>query len=136
MRKLHGGGASVALLATEGDAGLTLTLARFEPGHGTPIHDHGTWAVAYVVEGRDHYIQYERVDDGSHAEKANLRVKYERVLEPGESVYWLDPPHDIHSQRSLDQAAWELVLFGKNPLRSERQYFDPDTGSVTRRMPR
>ena len=135
LRQLHGGGTSVALLSSEGEDGLTLTLARFEAGTKTAIHDHGTWAIAFVVEGSDEYIQWERVDDGADAGHATLRVKFKKLLGPGDSVYWLDPPHDIHSQEAKHEVTWELVLFGKNPLASERQYFDPETGRVTKRWP-
>ena len=88
------------------------------------------------MEGRDEYIQWERLDDGTDPQHSRLRVKYERVLGPGDSVYWHDPPHDIHSQLAIDEVTWELVLFGKNPLRTARQYFDLQSGQVTRRNPR
>lgn len=133
--ELHGGGVAAAILASDGDDSLTLVLARFAPEAPTPIHDHGTWAVAYLVEGQDRYVQWERVDDGSDPRHAELRVKSERVLGPGDSVYWFDPPHDIHSQQAKDGAAWELVLFGKNAMRATRHYFDLETGRVTDAKP-
>ena len=98
---LHGSATTRAVvLASEGDEGLTLILARFAPDEPTPIHDHGTWAVAHVFEGQDQYIRWERLDDGSDPERAEVRVKYEKVLGPGDSVYWYGPPHDIHSQQA------------------------------------
>ncbi len=133
---LHGSATTKAVvLASEGDDGLTLTLARFAPDEPTPIHDHGTWAVAHVFEGRDHYIQWERLDDGSDSERAELRVKYEKVLGPGDSVYWFGPPHDIHSRQAKDGPAWGLGLAGKNIMRTSRHYFDSDTGRVTEKKP-
>ena len=121
--------------ASEGDDGLTLILARFTSAAPTPIHDHGTWAVAHVLEGQDYYIQWERLDDRGDPERAELRVKYEKVLGPGDSVYWYGPPHDIHSQQGKDGPAWELVLAGNNILRATRHYFDLDTGRVTEKKP-
>ena len=133
---LHGSATTKAVvLASEGDEGLTLILARFAPDAPTPIHDHGTWAVAHVFEGRDHYIRWERLDDGSDPERAEVRVKHEKVLGPGDSVYWYGPPHDIHSQQAKDGPAWELVLAGKNMMRTTRHYFDRDTGRVTEQKP-
>ena len=105
------------------------------PDAPTPIHDHGTWAVAHVLEGRDYYIQWERLDDRSDPERAELGVKNESVLGPGDSVYWYGPPHDIHSQQGKDGPAWELVLAGKNIMRTTRHYFDRDTGRVTEKKP-
>jgi len=135
MRKLHGGGATSVVLASESDEGLTLRLSKFEPGKPTPIHDHGSWAVAYVVEGRDDYIHWQRSDDGSDPDHAKLQIQYKRILHPGDCVHWLDPPHDIHSQQAIGEPTWELVLFGKNHGRTPRQYFDPETGNITRRLP-
>jgi len=136
MSDLHGGTTTKAVvLASEGDDGLTLILARFTDAAPTPIHDHGTWAVAHVLEGRDLYIQWERLDDQGDSESAELRVKYEKMLEPGDSVYWYGPPNDIHSQQGLDGPAWELVLAGTNILRATRHYFDLDTGRVTEKKP-
>ena len=135
LRELHGGGASAAVLASEGDEGLTLTLARFEAGVRGAIHDHGTWAIAYVVEGQDQYIHWERVDDGCDPGHSRLRVNYQKVLGPGDFVYWFDPPHDIHSQQAMAEDTWELVLFGKNPVATARQYFDVDSGRITKRRP-
>jgi predicted metal-dependent enzyme (double-stranded beta helix superfamily) len=131
----HGSGGAAAVLATEGDEGLTLILARFKPDAPTPVHDHGTWGVAYVVEGRDHYTEWERVDNGSDPQHAELRVKSEKVLNAGDSVYWLGPPHDIHSQQGKDGVASELVLFGRNAMRTTRHYFNPKTGQVTEAKP-
>jgi predicted metal-dependent enzyme (double-stranded beta helix superfamily) len=112
-----------------------LILTRFQPGRATPVHDHGSWAVAYVVDGRERYVHWQRLDDGSDPRRADVKAKYERTLGPGDAVYWFDPPHDIHSQEAVDGVAWELLLFGRNPQQRTLQYFDPKTGLVTRRVP-
>jgi len=133
--EVHGGGVASAVLSSDGQHGLTLILARFRPGETTPVHDHGTWAVAHVVEGRDRYIQWERMDDGVDPQHAELRVKFEKVLGPGDSIYWFEPPHDIHSQQAMGDFAWELLLFGRNPLQGTLHYFDIETGRVEERKP-
>lgn len=136
VREIHGGGVASTVLSSDGDNDLTLILARFEGGVATPIHDHSTWAVAFLVKGRERYTHWERLDDGSDPNKAKLRVKYEKILQPGDHVSWYDPPHDIHSQEALDGFAWELLLFGKNPLRGvDLHYFDLETGVVTAKKP-
>jgi hypothetical protein len=83
-----------------------------------------------VVKGRDRYTHYERLDDGSDPDTARLKVQYERILEPGESVYWLNPPGDIHSQQGEGETALEVVLFGRNPQAAVRHTFNPETGQV------
>ena len=136
MKGLHGSKSTQAIvLATEGDDGLTLILARFAPNEPTPIHDHGTWAVLHVLEGRDRYLEWERLDDGSDSEHADLKVKLESTLKPGDSVYWYGPPRDIHSQVAQDGPACELILAGANMMTKARHYFDGDSGRVTTTKP-
>ncbi len=131
MQGLHRSGAAAAKLASEGPDGLTLVTARFPPDAPTPVHDHAAWGVAYVIEGHDRYIHWTRVDERANPQQAQLRVQYEKILEPGDSVYWFDPPGDIHSQQGHNGTAWELVLFGKDALQATRHYFDTATGKVT-----
>jgi predicted metal-dependent enzyme (double-stranded beta helix superfamily) len=132
---LHGNTASMMTLHSDGPAGLTLMLAQFPETAPTPIHDHNSWGVACVVSGRDHYQHFERLDDGEHNDHAQLRLLYERELAPGDVVVWLDPPHDIHCQRGIGGAAWELVLFGLDATSRPRRYFDLATGAVRSSMP-
>jgi predicted metal-dependent enzyme (double-stranded beta helix superfamily) len=135
MHRLHDSGAAATLLASEGPEGITLVLARFASDAPTPVHDHGTWGVACVVAGEDRYVHWERLDSGQDADHAQVRVHYERLLGPGETVDWQDPPHDIHSQQGSGGDVWELVLFGRNALQHPRHYFDPETGSVRTARP-
>ena len=131
LQELHSGSAAVAVLASEGSDGITLMYGRFSPDQPTPIHDHGSWGVAYVLSGRDRYIHWKRQDDGRDPGRATLEIEYERVLAPGDSVYWFDPPADIHSQQGYaGETAFELVMFGHDPMQVDRHYFDVDSGKV------
>lgn len=106
-------------------------LARFPAEAPTPIHNHNSWGVACVIQGRDRYQAWERIDDGDDPHYAELRLLWERELETGDAVWFGAPPNDIHSQQGIGGAAWELVFFGTNPMTRPRAYFDPDTKSVT-----
>ena len=55
---------------------------------------------------------------------------FERILEPGDIVYWFDPPNDIHRQQGMGEAAWELILVGKDFSTLPRLYFDPERNTV------
>src|SRR5258708_27759709 len=48
MRRLHNSGTDAMVLASEGLEGITLVLARFGEEAPTPVHDHGTWGVAWL----------------------------------------------------------------------------------------
>ncbi|MDX1479676.1 MAG: hypothetical protein R3301_18315 [Saprospiraceae bacterium] len=137
LDEIHGSSSMTAApLASDGENGITLFIVRFAAESTTPVHDHLTWGVIHVLEGRDRYIQWERTDDGSSEGHAELRVKKEQILMPGESVYWLAPPEDIHSQETMDEEVWELVIAGRD-LMSEgvthhRHYYDPAASTVSK----
>ena len=128
MKSLHGGDTTSAILQTDPD-GLTLMLGKFSAKEATPVHNHNSWGVACVVEGRDLYRHWHHDPDGK------LSVLYEKELGPGMFVTWLDPPHDIHSQQGIDEPAFEVVLFGKNTMTIPRNYYDPATGMVKTALP-
>lgn len=128
LRSLHGGDSSSAILQSDSD-GLTLMLARFSPFEETPVHNHNSWGVACVVQGRDRYRHWEIGDDG------RVRILYEKELAPGSFVTWLGPPRDIHSQQGIGAPALELVLFGRNVLTIKRNYYNPETGEVRTALP-
>ena len=128
MQSLHGGDSTFTILQTDDD-GLTLMLAKFSALEETPVHDHGSWGIACVVRGRDRYRHY-RIEGGK------VRLLYEKELTQGSFVTWPDPPHDIHSQQGIGDAAWELVLFGKDVTEIPRHYHDLETGKVRTALPR
>ena len=131
LAALHGSGAAATILHEGSDGTCALMLARFPAEAPTPVHNHNSWGIACVVRGRDRYLRWERLDDGADPDRADLRLAEERVLEPGDTVAFHGPPHDIHSQQGIGDAAWELVFFGKNPNAQPRAYFDPESGAVT-----
>lgn len=129
MAPLHGSGSSFVIL-TEGKQGTALMLASFPPDAPTPVHDHGTWGLACVVQGRDRHIRWKRLDDGTAPGRAQVQAVEDRMLGPGDVVAFGPPPDDIHSQQGVGETAYELVYFGSRPA-LERHYFDPSAGTVT-----
>jgi predicted metal-dependent enzyme (double-stranded beta helix superfamily) len=132
MSALHDAAATFTILS-RGTDGSVLMLARFPAESPTPIHDHNSWGVACVVQGRDRHIAWRRMDDGSDLERARLEVADDRVLNPGDVVSFGPPPRDIHSQQGVGGAALELVYFGADPNRASRRYYDAERGSVETR---
>jgi predicted metal-dependent enzyme (double-stranded beta helix superfamily) len=131
LASLHGAGATATILE-EGESGnYALMLAKFLPDAPTPVHNHNSWGIACVVQGRDRYLRWERHDDGSDPKHADLKLVEEFELGPGDFVWFHGPPEDIHSQQGIGEAAWELVFFGRNPNAQPRTYFDPKDGSVS-----
>ncbi|MFM9107383.1 MAG: hypothetical protein ACKOWF_11875 [Chloroflexota bacterium] len=126
---LHGA-AGATILVEDEHHHCALMLARFPSEAPTPIHNHNSWGIVCVVRGRDLYQRFERLDDGGDPARAELRLAEERVLETGDVVWFGPPPHDIHAQQGIGDAAWELVLFGTNPTLAPRAYFDLGSGHV------
>lgn len=135
LKGLHGTGSSSTILHSEFPDGLTLVLSRFPPETATPVHNHGSWGVALVIEGRDHHVHWRRLDDGVLPGRARLEIDADEVIPEGEFVCWLGPPGDIHSQQGVSRPAYELVLFGRNVMVHPRLYFDPGAGTVRERLP-
>jgi 3-mercaptopropionate dioxygenase len=136
LRPLHGATTMTAgKLASDGDDLLSLFVGHFAAHTTTPVHDHLTWGVLHVLEGRDVYVPWQRIGPASDPHRAELRRLEPLALERGQSTYWLGPPRDIHSQQTGSSDVWELIMTGKNVLGDgvirHRHYFDPDSGRVT-----
>ena len=135
LAELHNSTAGFTILG-QGIGGSTLMLARFIPDAPTPVHNHNSWGVICVIRGRDRHILWARQDDGSVPGRARLRVVESRELGPGDTLWFPDAPHDIHSQQGLGGDAWELAYFARDPTTRPRLYFDPDHGLVEERAAR
>ena len=131
LARLHDTGSTATILHQGEDGRGALMLLRLPDDAPTPVHNHNTWGVAVVIEGTNRYWRWERLDDGSDPDRAELRLGEVFVHGPGEYVLWGDPPHDLHAQQGVDGAAYEFVFFGRNPNLQPRAYFDPETGQVS-----
>ncbi|MBV9788613.1 MAG: cysteine dioxygenase family protein [Chloroflexi bacterium] len=74
------------------DGQFSIVALVWLPGQTTCIHDHVSWCVVGVYEGREQERQYEVADSGGDAYLQPVGVSYN---EPG-SVAALTPPGDIH----------------------------------------
>ena len=111
--------------------GLTLMHAGFGPEAMTPIHNHNSWGIIGVYRGKDLYQKWRRIDAGDGAGEARVELVEERVLEPGDVIIFPPPPQDIHAQQGYQgETAYELVLFGNNPMGKPRLYFEPEKGTA------
>lgn len=134
MKELHGNSSmSRAMLASESDSGISLYLSWFGKGASTPIHDHLTWGVIRVLEGKDKYTHWKRATDNASGETVVIKTN-EQIIKAGESVYWLGPPDDIHSQQAVDGEVWEMVMTGRDLssayVNQNQQRFDAKTGRM------
>lgn len=131
LERLHDTGSTAIILAQGADGEGALMLLRLPSKAATPIHNHNTWGVAVVVTGINRYWRWERTDDLSDPDHSALRLADHFEHGPGEFVRWGDPPHDLHAQQGVGEAAIEFVFFGRNPNLQPRAYFDAKTGAIT-----
>jgi len=68
-------GFSAFLLHEEEDHSLAVLAVSWTPGMGVGPHDHGTWAVVVGVDGIERNIRYQRLDDRSNPDYAELEIK-------------------------------------------------------------
>jgi predicted metal-dependent enzyme (double-stranded beta helix superfamily) len=128
---LHDTGSTATILHEGPDGRGALMLLLLPAEAAAPIHNHNTWGMACVVKGRNRYWRWDRLDDLSDPNQAEITLVEVFDHGPGEIAEWGDPPHDLHAQQGIDEAAYEFVFFGRNPNLQPRAYFDPETGAVT-----
>jgi len=113
------------------DGSLQIYTVEFAQGMPTPVHDHVTWGLIGTCGGQQHTTRYERVDDGSDPQKAELKLIEDTVLTRG-AVYPLLPPNDIHRIETVgDGPSYSLHVLGVELRRQKRNIYDPETGEVT-----
>jgi len=121
-------GFGVHLLHEESDHTLAVFLVSWLPGHGAPPHDHGTWAVVAGVEGTERNIRYNRLDDESRPDYAELSTKHDFDAGEGELICMRTGGiHSVHN--NTDKIALSLHTYGKHINHTNRSQFDPGTNT-------
>lgn len=88
---------------------LVTAAAGYENGLRGRIHDHGDIYTLYgILDGRQIIERYERTDDGSKADRAELRETASSESGPGEID--LVRPFEIHNEASLGERAVAVIV--------------------------
>jgi predicted metal-dependent enzyme (double-stranded beta helix superfamily) len=113
------------LLHEEPDQGFVGTLMHHAAGHKGWIHDHGSmWTVYGVYEGAEAIYRYERTDDGSRPDYAEIRRTGRIDAGPG-SVDWV-LPYAIHNEvNESDAPSFAIIVRSENGGRVLQSRFDP-----------
>ncbi len=95
----------------------------------TAVHDHVNWCVVGLVSGLAHTVNYDRVDDDSHAGTAELQVRDSQVIRPGTVTALLPPPRsNIHKMANANRGLTvSLHTYGDPGTRATA--FDPKAGT-------
>ncbi len=101
------------------------------PGRTGSVHDHANaWVLYGVVDGTESLERWERVDDGSKAGFAEVKLK--SVTTGSQGKVDIVPPYDIHSEQGGPTRSAALILrsqrLGEGTVLQKQ--FDPKTGAI------
>lgn len=100
------------------------------PGQMTPIHDHSCWGVMGIVENSLEEVCYDRLDDGSRPDFAELEQSRGTDVGRGSVAYLLPPFEEIHRiGNTSNKPTISLHVYGRDL--DEVNVFDPVTGKVS-----
>lgn len=118
------------LYKAEDDSFIVVAMV-WRPGVTTPIHDHQTWGVIGVLQGREEETRYDRIDDGSAQGHAMIRKAGTFSYGSGEVSVCCLPQYDIHSVKNIgDDVAISIHTYGGDQSSIESCVYDADNESV------
>jgi predicted metal-dependent enzyme (double-stranded beta helix superfamily) len=110
------------------DGRCAVLVVVLQPGTPLPVHNHGSWAVIGVYQGREHETWFRRVDDGTVKGRARLEVERTFVNERGTAS--VVPDGRIHTVEALDgRQAVSIHVYGTDIVTQERIEFDVAAGT-------
>jgi predicted metal-dependent enzyme (double-stranded beta helix superfamily) len=97
---------------------FSVRIFVWEPNYPYQIHDHGSWGVMGSLVNQVRETKYRRLDDGSQCDYAELEVRAETVIQPGQTTFVLPLNEGIHRMMAFGKkSALSLHVYGK-PLRT------------------
>ncbi len=96
------------------------------PQSRTQIHDHAhNWTLYGVLDGNENIERYERVDDRSKANYAEIRKTVNVKVGPGKID--LVPPYEIHAEESGDERTVAIIVRAEKAGTFLQGRYDPAT---------
>lgn len=114
------------------DGKLALFSLVVPEGHETPIHDHLSWGLVGLYQGRQREEFYRRVDGGNNDEgHAELERVETHEIGRGEYYALVPPDGDIHSVETIsEKPSVSIHLLGADVGCIPRHAFDPEADFV------
>jgi predicted metal-dependent enzyme (double-stranded beta helix superfamily) len=96
------------------------------PNSRTQIHDHAhNWTLYGVLDGTETIERYERLDDGSKPDYAEIRRTVQVKVGPGKID--LVPPHQIHAEESGSERTVAIIVRAEKAGGFLQGRYDPKT---------
>ena len=111
------------------DYGFVLNSLLKKPGESTPVHDHAhTWTLYGVLRGTEKVIRYQRNDDGSSDEHADLKQIAAHEVTPG----YIDfvRPHEIHVEHTGSEPVVGVIFRDQRVGDFFQNYYDLQSGKI------
>jgi predicted metal-dependent enzyme (double-stranded beta helix superfamily) len=96
------------------------------PKSRTQIHDHAhNWTLYGVLDGNETIERYERVDDCTQPDYAEIRKTVDVKVGPGKID--LVPPYEIHAEESGEERTVAIIVRGEKAGGFLQGRYDPTT---------
>jgi 3-mercaptopropionate dioxygenase len=127
-----GGGIGQYALYRAEDGSLCLFSLVIPPKSRTPVHDHLAWGLVGIYRGAQDETIYQRLDDGTEAGRATLKIQQQQRLNEGEFYTLLPPRDDIHYVETVSETpSISIHLLANDTACVWRHRFEPEVGTVT-----
>jgi predicted metal-dependent enzyme (double-stranded beta helix superfamily) len=118
------------LLYQAPDGGLNVWTGAWLPGGNVPPHDHGTWAVVAGMVGQERNVLWQRLDDGTQPDRAELESGEPQVIGPGDVLAMTsDAIHSVSNDG--ENVSVSLHVYGRDLAAGNRRQYDPEAGTAT-----
>lgn len=118
------------LLHSEADNSVFVVVDGWLPGRGVRPHNHGTWTVVVAIDGTEHNAFWERIDDCTRKDHAELRKIGEGEISAGEAICM--KTGEIHSvENRTDQTTLSFHVYGQHLNHTGRSQFDIENNLET-----
>ncbi|MER3494706.1 MAG: hypothetical protein C4323_22185 [Mastigocladus sp. ERB_26_2] len=127
-----GGGIGQWLLYRSQERSLTIFSLVIPPHAITPVHDHLSWGLVGLYQGKQEETVYRRVDSGELEGRAQLEIVGAYQVKTGDIYHLLPPDGDIHSVEATTvfAPAISIHVMGNDTGSIWRHQYNPKQGSV------
>jgi predicted metal-dependent enzyme (double-stranded beta helix superfamily) len=109
---------------------LSILAVVWQPGSGTPVHNHNGWALEGIISGTERNRNYGRRDDASKPWVAELEEVEPTLVTTGQTTALDLPPNDIHAVEIPAGKTLAIHVYGNDLYKQWRYQFDLETGEV------
>ncbi|MGD1853645.1 MAG: cupin, partial [Leptolyngbyaceae cyanobacterium] len=118
----------VAIATLYDEIGYPLTVQNVvaKPTMVSPIHNHGTWGVIYILKGQERHTFWRRVDEDQQS--FHIEATEEKTFGPGEIVSFMPQAiHQVSNPENMPTLTFQL--YGDTQPAS-RYEFQPDQATA------